>query len=396
MKMKKKYINRRNFLRLSATTALGTFFLPAMGKNSSDGKLLDKGNSIPVRTLGRTGIELPILGLGVDRPDSNNVLRAAYNAGVKHFDTANGYQNGRNEEMVGKTLQGKPRESAFVCTKIYFPYPLQDNFEEDFNSRLEASLKRLRMDYVDGLYIHMGTAASVKDERVIKVMEKAKTEGKTRFLGFSSHEQNPEVINAAIDVGIYDIALVSYNFKMTNIKEIEAAMERGVKSGMGFITMKAMAGGVEDAEGKKKINAKACLHWVWQNKNITTVIPGLFNYEQLEECLEAAYQPELTVDEKQYLAMLTERELLYCQQCGKCRQQCPKQLPIPDIMRAYMYAYGYKHAQQSKDTLLSLNLSSNPCSDCESCTVRCPSGFDVAGKIASVTPVTKVPDVFLT
>jgi predicted aldo/keto reductase-like oxidoreductase len=395
--MGKKQLDRRNFLRLSATTGIGALLMPAVSAEAADENTQEKITPIPVRTLGKTGVKLPILGLGVDRPDSNNVLRAAYNAGVTLFDTANGYQNGKNEEMVGAVLKGMPRDSAFVATKIFFSHPLSDNFEKDFNNKFAMSLKRLQMDYVDALYIHMATTPEVlKDERVIAVLQAAKASGKTRFIGFSSHEQKPEIIDAAIAVGVYDIALISYNFKMLNLPDLEAAIERGVKAGMGFMTMKAMAGGVEDTEGKKKIDAKACLRWIWQNKNITAVIPGLFNYDQLEECLEAAHKPELKSEEQAYLTSLREREMLYCQRCGQCQTQCPKQLPIPDIMRAYMYAFGYKRVQQSKDTLADLNLSQDICSDCETCLVHCPSGFNVAQKIASIIPVTQVPDAFLT
>ncbi|MDR0541761.1 MAG: aldo/keto reductase [Dysgonamonadaceae bacterium] len=394
--MKTEKINRRKFLRLSTATGIGALFFPGAATAVGE-KIPEKQNKIPVRTLGKTGVQLPILGLGVDRPDSNNVLRAAYNAGIKLFDTANGYQNGKNEEMVGSVLSGKPRDTAFVATKIFFSYPLHDNFEKDFNNKLAMSLKRLKMESVDALYIHMATTPDVlKDERVQAVMTEAKAAGKTRFIGFSSHEQNPAIIDAATETGIYDIALISYNFKMKNLKELEAAIERGARAGMGFITMKVMAGGVEDAEGQKKINAKACLRWVWQNKNITAVIPGLFNYDQLDECLEAAYNPELKEEEKKYLADLCDREMLYCQRCGQCQLQCPKQLPIPDMMRAYMYAFGYRRAQQSKDTLADLNLPPNVCSDCEICAVHCPSGFDVAKKIAAITPLAQIPDRFLT
>ena len=392
--MERKKLSRRSFLRISTVAGAGIALMPTnIVAATQESK---EKPTIPVRTLGRTGVQLPILGIGVDRPDSNNVLRAAYNSGIMHIDTANAYQNGKNEEMIGTVLKGKPRDSAFVSTKIYFNYPLSDNFEADFNTKLEASLKRLSMDYVDGLYIHMAKLEQLQDPRVLAVMSKAKADGKARFLGISSHDNNPEIIDATIAAGIYDIALISYNFKLANREEIEAAIERGVKAGLGFITMKAMAGGTEDKEGKKKINAKACLRWVWQNENITTVIPGLFNYDQLDECLEAVYSPVLTAEDRAYIEELSAREMLYCQQCKQCVGQCVQQLPIPDIMRAHMYAYGYKHAKQSKETLASLNLPTDVCANCDSCTVTCPSGFDVAGKIAAVMPVAQVPDVFLT
>ena len=72
---------------------------------------------------------------------------------------------------------------------------------------------------------------------------------------------------------------------------------------------------------------------VWKNEHITTAIPGFSNYDELDECLVAARSPELTAGDQEYLATLCGQEMLYCQQCGKCRAQCPEHLPIPDIMR---------------------------------------------------------------
>jgi ferredoxin len=95
--------------------------------------------------------------------------------------------------------------------------------------------------------------------------------------------------------------------------------------------------------------------------------------------------------------MLRQQEMLYCQQCGKCVNACVEHLPIPDIMRAYMYAYGYKNASLSKETLLELNLPEKMCRQCtgKTCKVHCTEGFDVARKIAAITPVAYVPDEFL-
>jgi predicted aldo/keto reductase-like oxidoreductase len=139
------------------------------------------------------------------------------------------------------------------------------------------------------------------------------------------------------------------------------------------------------------------LRWVWQNPNITTAIPGFSSFDLLDNCLEAARRPELDDADKKYLAVLSNKnELLFCQNCEKCVKDCSKHLPIPDIMRAYMYNYGYKQPLLSKDTLMELALSKNVCADCTSCTVKCPSGFKVADKIAAITPIVNVPSYFLT
>ncbi len=394
--VKRETTNRREFIRLSAAGA-GALLVPGTTSLAMDATTNVQRKNIPVRTLGKTGIKIPILSMGVDRPDSASVLKAAYNSGIFHFDTAYVYQNGRNEEQLGVFFEGKPRESFCISSKGMFGYPLSDNFEKDLNDKLDISLKRLKIDYVDIFYTHdIRTTEKIKDERIIRAMQKIKADGKARFIGFSSHDHNPDILNAAIDTGIYDVGLICYNFKMDRLQEMEAAIERAAKAGMGLIAMKSMAGGVEDAEGKKKINAQACLKFVWKNKDITTVIPGMVTFNQLEECLEAAENPNITKDEQQYLAALREAEMLYCQQCGKCKIQCPQNLPIPDMMRAYMYTFGYKHPQLSKDTLSQLSLPQAMCSGCATCRVTgCPSGFDVAKKIAAIMPVMQVPDDFL-
>lgn len=395
--MKKRNVNRRDFLRLSATVGAGALFIPGTTASTLSQKSEKEAEQeIPVRILGRTGIEIPILSMGVMRADNPNVVRAAYNSGIFHFDTAHGYQKGKNEEMLGNFFEGKPRDSFFIATKIGFSYPLDDNFEQDLNEKMAISLKRLKMDYVDIFYAHgFKDLDEITDPRVIAALEKLKSEGKARFIGFSTHAHKPEQLNRAVEAGIYDVILVSYNFKLNDLKETEEAIERAAKAGIGIIAMKTMTGAVEDAEGNKKINAQACLKWAWNNEYITTAIPGFSNYDEFDECLNAAKNPELTTDESQYLADLQKKEMLFCQQCETCLGQCPKQLPIPDVMRAYMYAYGYKHAQLSQETLASLNMTSDPCKDCASCLVKCPSGFNVSGKIAAIMPIMQTPTEFL-
>ncbi|MDL2208778.1 aldo/keto reductase [Parabacteroides sp. OttesenSCG-928-O15] len=395
--METKKVNRRNFLRMSAAAGAGALLAPGAKAMSPDKTTTHKKAAFPMRKLGRSGIQLPILSMGVMRADNPNVVRAAYNSGITHFDTAHGYQNGRNEEMLGNFFKDKPRDSFYVATKGRLrQYPYTDSFEKEFTDMLDLSLSRLQMNYVDWYYVHdPKSVEEIKDPRLVNILKKFKEEGKTKYVGFSTHAGKPEYIDAAIEAGIYDVILLSYNFKLENLKETDEAIARGVKAGIGFVAMKAMTGAVEDAEGNKKINAQACLKWVWQNENITTAIPGFSNFDELDECLAAVENRELTTGEKEYLAALCTQEGVYCQQCGKCLEQCPEHLPIPDMMRAYMYAYGYKYAQLSKETLAELSLPDNPCSNCASCKVTCASGFDVSRKIAAINPVRTIPTEFL-
>ncbi|GHT33033.1 hypothetical protein AGMMS49574_17830 [Bacteroidia bacterium] len=401
--MKNKGVNRRDFLRLSAAAGAGVVLTPGAAASTLSNPTISQKSDFPKRTLGRTGLQLPILSMGVMRADNPNVVRAAYNAGLTHFDTAHGYQNGRNEEMLGNFFKDKPRDSFTITTKGGFQYPLKDSFETEYTELIDLSLKRLQMDHVDIFLAHglqsKESFDDITNPRILNVLKKFKAEGKTRFIGLSTHALKPAQIDAAIETGVYDVILISYNFKLDNLKETQEAIERGVKAGIGFIAMKTMTGAVEDAEGKKKINAQACLKWAWENKNIATIIPGFSNFDELDECLAAGNNPSLTAPEKNYLAMLCNQEMLFCQRRGKREKECPEHLPIPDLMRAYMYAYGYKNANLSKDTLMELDLQNvaNLCKSCSGdCKVKCTSGFDVARKIAAVTPVLQVPFILFT
>lgn len=391
-------INRRKFLGLSALAG-GAMVVPqtamASVKEETTGT---KDGKIAVRTLGKTGIEVPVLSMGVMRSDNPAVVRAAYNSGITFFDTAHGYQRGRNEEMLGEFFKDKDRNSFFIATKVK-PALSSENFEAEYEEHLNTSLRRLQMDYVDIFYAHAieNTGICVLDDpRLVKVLKKFKEEGKIRHIGFSTHANKPAQIDEAIRTGIYEVCLISYNFKLNILPELDAAIQRGVDAGMGFVAMKTMTGGVEDAEGKKQVNGAACLRWVWQNPNITTAIPGFTSFDMLDNCLEAAYRPQLDDVDKKYLAGLIEKnELLYCQNCGQCVEQCTKSLPIPTIMRAYMYNFGYKYAALSKETLESSTVNGNDCAGCRQCKVTCPSGFKVAEKIAAITPIVNVPSSFL-
>jgi predicted aldo/keto reductase-like oxidoreductase len=385
-------MDRRTFLTLSALAGAGAAMTPQAAMAVVNSK---KEETIPTRILGRTGLKIPVLSMGVMRADNPAVVRAAYNAGITFFDTAHGYQNGKNEEMLGAFFKDKDRSTFTVATKVKANLR-SDNFEAEYEEALNLSLRRLQMDHVDIFYTHaIEDLEEVNNPRLVGMLKKFKEEGKTKYLGFSTHANKPTQIDEAIAAGIYDVCLISYNFTLGILPEVNEAIQRGVDAGMGFVAMKTMAGGVEDADGNKKIDGAACLRWAWQNPNITTAIPGFTSFDLLDNCLEAAHSPELKEADVNYLAGLKSNELLYCRNCEKCISDCSRHLPIPAIMRAYMYNYGYKYPSLSKETLVELALSGNECSGCTSCSVKCPSGFNVADKIAAITPIVNVPAYFL-
>jgi predicted aldo/keto reductase-like oxidoreductase len=103
----------------------------------------------------------------------------------------------------------------------------------------------------------------------------------------------------------------------------------------------------------------------------------------------------MTEEEKSSLLAGESEGGLYCPGCPGCADRCAKGLPLPDIMRAYMYTYGYGDAKMGKHLLADLKIAGSPCEGCPECTVTCPRGFDVAGRVRDIVRLTSVPTEFL-
>lgn len=385
-------INRRFFMKSSALGASAAVFsyssLDSLVKRfDTSGKPAKK---VITRRLGKTGIELPIVSMGVMRADNPALVRAALGAGLRHLDTAHGYMQGNNESMLGDVLKDYPRDSFVISTKI----PVDD--KEGFLEKLNLSLKRLRMEYVDILYLHGATSRQdALTPAMLDCLLRAKKSGKARHVGVSTHKNEPEVLRAALESGVYEVVLTSVNYKQDHYPEVKRAIGDAASGGLGIIGMKTMAGGFHDKERTKPVNCKAALKWVLQDPNLTTTIPGITTFEMLAENSAVNEDITLTEKEKADLAFASPGGGLYCQACRHCTPDCTKRLPIPEIMRAYMYTYGYGNPRLAQDLLLGLGMDRNPCAGCLGCRVNCPKGFAVAERIEDVVRLVDVPSEFL-
>lgn len=405
MKKSENSINRRRFLLSSVLGASGVV-AGATGLKSQGGVLSTsnvESANVVYRTLGKTGIKLPVISMGVMRADNPNLVKAALAKGIVHLDTANGYQQGRNEEMLGKLLVDYPRESYIIATKVKpggrdrkTGLYTEKTTEEDFLKKFDESMERLGIDYVDILYHHsQSKREAALYEPVLNAMKKIKESGRAKHLGISTHKNEPEIIQAAIDSGVYEVVLTAYNFKQSHIPEMNKALENATKAGLGIVGMKNLAGGFLDKEKQKPVNAKAALKWALKNPNIHTLIPGFTSFEQLDDCVLVMTDTEMNSQEKDDLMAATSEQGMYCNACSLCVPQCKKDLPVPELMRAYMYTYGYGELKKAQDLLTSLDLSDNPCNDCNDCTISCVKEFSVADKITDVARLTNVPSDFL-
>ncbi len=393
-------INRRGFLKTGITGAAGIVALsPSLVSASSS----NQEQNIIYRTLGKTGMKVPVISFGVMRADNPNLCKAAYEKGIKFFDTANGYQNGNNETMLGNLFNDYPRESFFLATKVK-PVgtdregkPSDQTTAEDFLAKFDTSLSRLKMDYVDILYIHdIRNPEMLEYKPIINAVKKLKKDGKIKFMGFSTHINEPVVIDAAASIDTFDVILTSYNFKQTYISELQSAIKKASAAGIGVIAMKTMAGGgFLDKEKTKPINSTAALKWALSNTDINTTIPGMTDFDQLDLNVKILTDITITDAEKKDLMVAEAETGLYCTGCNKCIAACPLNLPVPDLMRAYMYAYGYSNPAMAYSLIDELGTNDNPCKKCDTCKVECTKNFRIREKIADISRLVNVPAEFL-
>lgn len=387
-------VDRRSFLKTSALGAAGAL-LTATVPSQAEEKTA-KPKQVVRRTLGKTGLQLPVVSMGVMRADNPALVRAALAAGMVHLDTAHGYNEGKNEEMLGEVLKEYPRESFVIASKVQPESGEGKTAVQGWLAKVDMSLRRLHMDHVDILYLHaIKNREDALAPAMLEALQLARESGRARFVGVSTHKNEPEVIDAAIESGVYDVVLTAVNFKQDHYAEVKSAIGRAAGAGIGIVGMKTMAGGFFDKAKKRPVNCKAALKFVLQDENVCTTIPGITSFDQLAE--NASVNADLTMNEEEKAGLVSGRLEggLYCQGCEHCVPGCPKGLPIPDMMRAYMYTYGYRDLALAQSVFRSLEISGNPCKGCSNCGAECVKGFDVAERIADVSRVSSIPSEFL-
>ena len=97
--------------------------------------------------------------------------------------------------------------------------------------------------------------------KLLKAMGDIKKQGKARFIGIATHSFQAEAVKAAVETGMYDCALVGYNFRMENVKELDEAFDLAGEAGVGILNMKSQVGGFWDKERTEPINPTAALNF---------------------------------------------------------------------------------------------------------------------------------------
>jgi voltage-dependent potassium channel beta subunit len=209
------------------------------------------------RRLGRTGLKVSEISLGswltyggyVERENAVNAIKTAYDLGINFFDTANVYEKGAAEVLVGETLKAYPRESYVLATKAFWPMGDGPNdrglSRKHIMEQAHASLKRLGHDYVDIFYCHRHDPETPLDE-TLRAIDDLVRQGKVLYVGVSEWQasQLAEALTVA-DRYLLDRIVVNqpiYNmFERYIEKEIIPLSER---SGIGQVVFSPLAQGL--------------------------------------------------------------------------------------------------------------------------------------------------------
>jgi predicted aldo/keto reductase-like oxidoreductase len=394
----KSNLSRRKFLS-TAAAGLATTGLAGLTPQLSlaqEGEKTEQAaqGEIIYRTLGKTGMKVPIVSMGVMVANNPGLVQAAYEKGIRHFDTAAAYQYGQNEQMVGRVVNKlKVRDKVNIGTKVYTSGQRVDDpaaAKKKLIELCEGSLKRLKTDYVDILYIHSVSGVGIINNPGLQEgFAELKAQKKILASGISTHSNMAAVINDTAEAGFYDVILTSMNISLADDADLMMAVDNAAKKGIGIIAMKTQAGGTRLSADQitgysNKTIQNALLRWVLRKSEIATCIPGLSNYDHLNDNFEIAYSLDYTADEEKLLSDSNiQLGMGFCHQCRQCLASCPHEADIPTLMRIHMYAASYGDFYKARRVLNDIphGNSLDVCGSCDQCTAQCANTVKIRDNI---------------
>jgi len=379
-------MTRRDFLRRAAMgAALTAGAVSGLGRLPAvlAGVTPKQQTGMPQRVLGRTKLKVSVLGMGTIRTGDTAVIRRALELGINFFDTAECYRNGNSEIDLGKALKGQ-RDKAIVATKWHTDGKTP---AKDLLASLEASLKRLGMDHVDLIQIHGADGiAQVENEHVWEAFTQARSDGKARFNGFSTHNSDPSLIRAAIKTGWYDTVLPVHN-ALTS-EGTSPWVAEAHKAGMGTIIMKALqpaheGKGSEAFSGLRGNPYQQAIQWVLKDPNVCTTIVDMPSFDELEEDCAAVTTAPSRAELDEFERAVAQIAVGTCHLCSKCTAQCPAGVRVGEIMRCLLYYQGYGNRSYATSLYRGLpeGVTAAACRGCSSCGVICPWGVPIRSRL---------------
>ena len=350
MSKKKSNLSRRNFLKVTGLTGVGAIIAPF----DQSAKASEEEQTMPTRPFGKSGIKVPILSFGgsLNTSMSPLLLRQAAKWGVTYWDTAHSYMGGKSEKGIGKYFTKFPedRHKIFIVTKSH-AWTLA-GMTKDLND----SLERMKTDFIDLFFVHSVSDISDIDGDTRVWAEKAKSEGKIRLFGFSTHSNMASCLLGASKLGWVDGIMMTYNYRLMHTDRMKRAVDACAKAGIGLTAMKTQGGGQVKTNTETEFelagrfikkgytDAQAKLKAVWENPNIASICSEMPNTTILMANVAAAMnKTKLSARDMVLLHQYAQKTHSdYCAGCTEiCESSIHGQVPIGDVMRCLMYSRSY-------------------------------------------------------
>lgn len=209
-----------------------------------------------MRTLGKTGLEVSRLGVGLSEIRSvevsrvAEVLNAALDAGINFLDTSACY--GNSEELIGRTVSQR-RDEFVLATKaghVTGGYDGESWTPDTVRESIDRSLRRLRTDHLDIVQLHTCSVEVLERGEVIEVLQQAKKAGKTQAIGYSGDNEGALW---AVESGYFDTLQTSFNLVDQNARL--KLFEPAVAQKMGIIAKRPIANGAWSAASAPSLYA---------------------------------------------------------------------------------------------------------------------------------------------
>lgn len=274
-------------------------------------------------------IGLGCMSLGTEEAKAISIVHEALDQGINFIDTADLYDEGRNEEIIGKAIRHR-REDVILTTKVgNRRIPSQDGWSWDpskayIKSAVKDSLRRLQTDYIDLYQLHGGTIDDPIDE-TIEAFEELKQEGLIRYYGISSIR--PNVIREYVKRS--NIISVMSQYSILDRRPEEEVLPLLAEHGISLIARGPLAGGILSENGRRKAEknyldysseellklhdrlvqettpsrnlAQTALQYPLANPTVAVIIPGASSIEQLESNVKAADVAPLSKEEMEII-----------------------------------------------------------------------------------------------
>ncbi|HKK40811.1 MAG TPA: aldo/keto reductase, partial [Bacteroidales bacterium] len=270
------------------------------------------------RKLGKTGIDISVLGFGcmrlpvidsrpenIDYGKATDMLHYAIENGVNYIDTAYFYHaavfgtRGHSEPFVGDVLSGGLREKVHLATKLPL-FILKE--KEQMESYLNEQLERLKTGYLDFYLLHAlngETWERVKKLGIREFLDRKKKEGHIRFPAFSFHGEAEDFMRIC-DEYDWAYAQIQYNYMDVDFQAGYKGLKYAADKGMGVVIMEPLKGGklghdmpvemtsIIDSYKVKRTPAEWALRFVWNEPGVSSVLSGMTTMEQVVENIQLA------------------------------------------------------------------------------------------------------------